>query len=212
MLVKPSMTRQQCVLRLVPHTSYQRVGSRITRQRRAGPSKLDGPAGYFLRCYEPQIANAVMLTLPLPVKVTTAVPVQAVPPAFGAEDETAPLAPDPWVTVAPPPSNFVPGAQVAVDVPEVVPAAGFPPDEADAPVTTIVLATTPLVPGAPAGPCGPGTVESAPAGPAGPAGPVAPSSPFGPATVESAPAAPVSPCSPFSPAGPTGPAGPVSPV
>jgi hypothetical protein len=88
----------------------------------------------------------VIVTVPPLETVTTAVPVHAVPPAFGAEDETAPLAPDPWVTVAPPPSNFVPAAQVAVDVGDVVPTAGLPPVDAGTPVTTVVLPMTPAEP------------------------------------------------------------------
>ena len=47
--------------------------------------------GYVWR-YAAQMAYAVIVTVPAPAKVITAVPVQAVPPALGAEIDTAPLA------------------------------------------------------------------------------------------------------------------------
>ena len=63
-------------------------------ERQNGPAKdLTGPLFVlFGLAHEPQSANAVTVTVPPPVTVTTAVPVHAVPPAFGAEDDTAPLA------------------------------------------------------------------------------------------------------------------------
>lgn len=107
---------------------------------------LAGPLAASRSCYEPQIANAVTVTVPPPCTVTSAVPIHAVPPAFGAEAETAPRAPDPCVTVAPPPSNFVPAAQVAVEDGDDVPIAGLPVVEAGAPVTTVVLPIRPAGP------------------------------------------------------------------
>src|SRR5438132_3858568 len=117
------------------------------------------------------------------------------------EKETAPLAPDPCVMSAPPPSSLAPVAQLAVDVGVVVPTDGLPPVFVAVPTTTTVLPTTPLAPVAPDAPVGP-------VGPVAPIGPLGPTAPVGPV----APVAPFEPAAPVAPVAPSAPVAPVAPV
>jgi hypothetical protein len=124
----------------------------------------------------------------VPAVVTIPVAVQPVPPALGAELVIAPFAPEPCVTVAPPPSSFVPAPQVAVDAEVRVFTTGLPPLLPVVPVTTVVLPTTPAGPAAPVSPLTPWM-------------PWMPWSPLAPA-VPVSPLAPVEPVSPLAPSGP----------